>query len=325
MTDTISKFVIKRRDSNHSWDVKDLVSSVKWTTDMNYSAGELDFDLLEVNDGFGIKNGDVVMFEWNGHKIFKGYVFKVDLKAGKTYSVTAYDGLRYFKSSDSMVFPVSTLGQRFNTICRYLNVPHKVIKAPSHKLKSELDDNKSYFSMLQSAINSTYTATGERYFLRDNYGTVELRRFPHLQLNWIIGDKSLITDYTLTRSIDQSANVVKVVKSSTTKGKKKVSTEQATGNTIKKWGKLVHIEQTSKKLNEAQMKALAKQKLKRLNRQTTQLKITAIGNYQLQAGNSIIVDVKDLKDVGVGTKRYLIRKAVHTFGSDYHVDLDMEW
>lgn len=325
MTDTITKFVIKRRDKNLSWDVKELVTNVKWTTDMNYSAGELDFDLIEVNDGFGIKNGDVVMFDWNGHKIFKGYVFKVDLKAGKTYSVIAYDGLRYFKSSDSMVFPVSTLGQRFNTICNYLNVSHKVVSGPKHKLKAELDDNKSYFSMLQSGINSTYTATGERYFLRDNYGVVELRKYPYKQLNWVIGDKSLVTDYTLTRSIEQSANVVKVVKSSTTKGKKKVSTEQATGNTIKKWGKLVHVEQTAKKLNEAQMKALAKQKLKRLNRQTTQLKITAIGNYQLQAGNSIIVDVKDLRDVGVGIKRYLIRKAVHTFGSDYHVDIDMEW
>lgn len=325
MTDTISKFTIKRRDINEAWDVRQLVTNVKWTTDMNYSAGELNFDLIEERDGFGVRNGDIVAFDWNGHNVFKGYVFKTELKQGKTFSVTAYDALRYFKSSDSMVFSTQTLAQRFTTICKYLKLKNKVIKTPKHKLKAELADNKSYFSMLESAIKQTYTATGERYYIRDNYGTVELRRYPFKELNMIIGDESLLTDYTLTRSIEQAANVVKVVKSSTKKGKTTVSTEMAKGNTVKKWGKLVHIETTAKKLNSAQMKTLAKQTLKRLNKQTTQLKLSTVGNIDLQAGNSVVISVDKLRDMGIGTKRYLIRRAVHNFGTGYSVDIDMEW
>lgn len=321
----ITKFIIKRRSGSEAWDVRKLVTSVKWTNDMNFSAGQLNFDMVEVNDAFAPRNGDVVFFEWDNKKIFKGYIFKNELKHGNIYSITAYDALRYFKNNDSIVFPVSTVGQRFNTICKYLKINHKIIKAPKYKLKAELNDNKTYFSMLQNSIKSTYRHTGERYFVKDNYGIVELRKYPHKKLNTIIGDYSLVSDYTLSRSIDRTANVVKVVKSSTTKGKKKTATEKSTGDSIKKWGKLTYVTQSAKKMNSAQMKRLAQNTLKRLNRQKTQLKITAIGNVDFQAGNSVVVAIKELADVGIKPKRYLIRKSVHNFGAAYSVELEMEW
>ncbi|TPR12402.1 XkdQ/YqbQ family protein [Apilactobacillus timberlakei] len=346
----ITKFIIKRRTQNQAWNVKSLVTNVKYSNDMNYAAGELTFDLIEVNDGFAIHNGDIVMFEWDSHKIFKGYVFKYDFKQGATYSITAYDGLRYFKSNDSMVFPTNNLGQRFNTICGYLELPHKVISMPQHKLKAELADNKSYFSMLQSGIDSTRRAGDGHYFLRDNYGMIELRKYPHYQLKMIIGDKSLVTDYTLSRSIDQAANVVKLVKSSTTKGKKKVTTVKTTkkgkkkqttktvttkgpkkmsattaeGSTIDSWGKLIYVKQVTSKANTAQLKQQANNLLKQKNKQTNTLKLTAIGNVYLMAGNSVTVKINDLRQVGIGTKRYSIAKATHNFGDAYTVDLEMK-
>lgn len=320
----ITKFIVKPRTGGKAYNLKKIVTSVKYTNDMNYSAGELTFDILEVADGFAIHNGDVVMFEWSNHKIFKGYVFKYDFKKDNSYSVTAYDGLRYFKSSDSMVFPNNTLGQRFNTICGYLGLSHKVVSMPGHKLKAELDDNKSYFNMLKNGIDATRKAGAGHYFLRDNYGTVELRKYPYYKLKMMIGDKSLVTDYTLSRSIDQAANVVKVVKSATKKGQKKVTIETASGNTVKKWGKLIKVEQNSSKMNAAQMKQHAKDILKSVNKQTNSLKLTAIGNVYLQAGNSVTVKIKDLSKAGIGTKKYLISKSTHNFGDNYTVDLEMK-
>lgn len=317
----ITKFVIKRRNKEENYDVRKLVSSVKWTTDMNYSAGQLDFDLVEVSDGFGIRNGDIVMFDWDGNHIFKGYVFKYDLKKGDTYSVTAYDALRYFKSSDSMVFGVSNLSQRFDTICKYLKLPHSAIQESHHKLKGEVEDNKTYFNMLQSAIDQTYSATGSRFFLRDNFGKIELRKFPYKQLDTIIGDHSMVSDYTFSRSIEQTANVVKVRNSSP---KNKMSVTES-GDTTDKWGKLVYVKPTSSNLNKAQMKKLAKDTLREKNKQTNKLSITVIGDIDFQAGNSVIVNIQKMKNIGVGAKRFLIQKAVHTFGNNYSIDLTMEW
>ncbi|UQS85869.1 hypothetical protein MOO46_07725 (plasmid) [Apilactobacillus apisilvae] len=348
----ITKFIIKRRTKDESWDVRKLVTDVKLTTDMNYSAGELDFNLIEVNDGFSVHNGDIVIFNWNHNKTFFGYIFNYELNKGGSFKVTAYDKMRYLKSTDSIMFPVSTLGQRFNTICNFLEVKHKVMANPNHKLKSEIADDKTYFSMLQSAIDKTRRATGEHFFLRDNYGTIELRKYPHYQIKFILGDKSLVTDYTFSRSIENTANVIKVVKTSEIKGKKKVTTvksvgkgakkhqkkstktittkegkkiftKSAEGGTVEKWGKLVYTKNITSKTNAAQMKQEAQNLLKQKNKQENQLKISAIGNVYLQAGNSVMVKIKDLSQIGVGTKKYLIKKAIHNFGDKYTVDLEL--
>lgn len=348
----ITKFIIKRRTEDKSWDVRKLATNVKLITDMNYSAGELDFTLLEVNDGFAVHNGDIVIFNWNHNKTFWGYVFHWEMNKGNNVKVTAYDKMRYLKSTDSMMFPVSTLGQRFNTICNFLEVKHKVVATPSHKLKSEIADDKTYFAMLQSAIDKTRRATGEHYFLRDNYGVIELRKYPHYQIGFILGDNSLVTDYTFSRSIENTANVIKVVKTSEIKGKKKVttvksvgkgakkhqktstktvttkegkkiSTKSAEGGTVSKWGKLVYTKNITSKTNAAQMKQEAQNLLKQKNKQENQLKLTAIGNVYLQAGNAVMIKIKDLNQIGVGTKRYLIKKATHNFGDNYTVDLEL--
>jgi hypothetical protein len=323
--DTVTKFTIKRRTSRDTWDCKELVTSIKLTSDMDFQAGELNFDLAEVNDDFGVRNGDVVEFNWDHMPIFRGYVFNIDLNAGKSYSVTAYDSLRYFKSSDSLIFPVQTIEQRFNAICGFLEVKHKAIANSGYKLAGEVEQNKSYFGMLQDAIKSVRKHTGERYFLHDNLGTVELRKYPYYQLKMVIGDESLVTDYTLTRSIENLANVVRVSQTDTVKGKQKVATEKAENDkSIEKYGKLVHVEQSTKKLNSGQMRDLAKKVLNQTNHQQEKLKITTIGNVYLQAGNSVTVSIRDLKDVGVKSKRYLIKNATHHFGSDYHVELELK-
>lgn len=321
IADTFTKFIIRRRTVDKAWDVRKLVRSAKLIDEMDYTAGEMDITLSEVNDGFAVHNGDIVEVEWNGHKTFYGYVFSWELDKGDEYKIIAYDSLRYFKSTDSIVFPVTTLGQRFNTICKYLGVKHKAIKTPSHKLKAEICDQKTYFSMLQDAINKTRRATGERYFLTDNWGTIELRKYPHYELKMILGDESLVTDYSFKRDIDNTANVIKVVKNDSSRGKKSITTVTTQGKSIKTWGKLVQTKSITQKSNRAQMLKQAKDLLKQKNKQNNELKLTVIGNIWLQAGNSVTVNIKDLKDVGVGNRKYLIEKATHNFGSDYTVDL----
>lgn len=323
MPATFTKFIIKRRTEDKAWDVRHLVRSAKLIDEMDYTAGEMDITLSEVSDGFAVRNGDIVEVEWDGHKVFYGYIFSWELDKGEEYKIIAYDSLRYFKSTDSIMFPVSTLGQRFNTICKYLGVKHKTIKAPSHKLKAQICDQKTYFAMLQDAVNKTRRATGEHYFLTDNWGTVELRKYPHYELKMILGDESLVTDYSFKRDIENTANVVKMVKNDSARGKKSITTVSAQGKSISRWGKLVTSKSITQKTNKAQMLKEARDLLKQKNKQANQLKLTTIGNFWLQAGNSVTVSIKDLKDIGVGSRKYLIKKATHNFGSDYTVDLDL--
>lgn len=335
--------------SKTKWDLREILESdIQWVTDIDFSAGQLTFKLVEVDEGYTPKNGDVIWFNWDHDHVFKGKIFKVDYDESEVFSVTAYDSLRYFKNQDSLVLPVSTISQRFTRVAKLAGVKHKVVNDSTHKLVAEVADSKSYFDMLKASFKSTRLATGHRYFLRDNYGTVELRRAPYKKLTNIIGDQSQLTGFSFTKSIDDAVNVVRVVRtdkkkkqqtSSTAKTKKqtaaqkkaadvantKLTTVTAAGGSVERWGKLQVVEKAKDKANAAQMKQKAKDILKSKNKQAYTLKLTTMANLNVVAGNEAMVKVKSLKDIGLGSKYLLITKATHTFtGTTDTAEIEMK-
>ncbi|MCI1922639.1 MAG: late control protein D [Lentilactobacillus buchneri] len=342
---SITTFVSRTPGSKTLWDLREIVHEVKKVTDMNYTAGILTFKLVEVNEGYTPHNGDDIWFRWNGKKIFKGKIFDVKYSDEEIFEVTAYDSLRYFKNQDSLVFPASTLSQRFATVAKLAGVKYKAVQT-AYKIPAEVCDSKSYFDMLKASIKAVRRATGNRYFLADNWGTAELRKYPYKKLNFFVGDKSLLTGFTFEKSIEDAANVVQIVKedkkkksttTATAKGKKgkKEKTKAndpkntsytkvtASSNSIDTWGKLQFVEKAKDKANAAQMKQRAKDLLKAKNKQKYSLKLNAIGNVDLVAGNSVPVKIKSLKDIGFGTKYALITKATQNFTIDFNVELEM--
>ena len=209
-------FVMGPRDESAKWDVRDLVKNVKLDTDSDYSAGTLTFDLLEVNEGFVPHDGDDVQFTWDNEKVFYGHVFKVDYTGEEVFSCTAYDNRRYLKNQDSRKWPIGTLSQRFDTACSYVGVNHAVVDSSSYKLPAKLSDGTSFWDMLKEDIEATKRMTGEQFFISDAYGRIELHKFPVKDLGIMIGDKDgqIVTSWSYDRSIDDAANIIKVVKSS---------------------------------------------------------------------------------------------------------------
>lgn len=207
------------RDKKTGYDLSNNVNNVKWTTDLNYSAGELTFDLYFDGNPKKPALGGIVKFWYNKKKIFYGYVFDVKVSADRTVSVTAYDKLYYLKSQDSIVWPTMTLGSRFNEVCKRAGVKHKIVNNPTNKVKAEICEGKTYFDMIKSAVNKTKSSTGSYYFVTTNWSTVELRKAPYKKLTLILGDKSGMISGSLQESITDAYNVVKVY-TKHTKGKK---------------------------------------------------------------------------------------------------------
>lgn len=335
------------------YDLRQLVSNIRWTTDLNFSAGELDFDLNEN----GVKKkiipytGDIITFRWDKHKVFYGYVFKYSFKADKTISVVCYDKMRYLKNQDSIVWRTGTVADRFNDVCSRAGITHAVKNAPSHKVAAEICDGKSYFEMLQSAIQKTYQATNHMYFVASNYNTVELRRAPYKKLNIVVDTKTVATDFEYAVDIENTANVVRIVqkdskksksssataKGKSSKGKKSKSKSSSTketpentsfsfadakGRSVKQWGKLQIVENKKEKANHAQMMAQAKSLLKQKNMANKTLSLTCKGNVNLVAGNAVTVYIRDM---GKKLKQCPILKAEHDFEpNDYKVTLSMK-
>lgn len=327
----------KSNPKGTGYDLRNVVTDIKWVTDLNFSAGELTFTLFEgANKTLVIPyTGDIITFRWDKHKIFYGYVWKYKVNKNKTISVTCYDKLRYLKNQDSIVFKTNTVADRFNEVCSRAGITHAVKNSPSHKVAAEICDGKSYFEMLKSAIKKTYLATQHMYFLATNYDKVELRRAPYKKLKIIIDSRTVMTDFDYSVDINNTANVVRITQkdskksqqgTATAKGKEKpentsFSYADAKGKSVAQWGKLQAVKSKKEKANHAQMIAQAKDLLKEKNRANKKLTLTTKGQVDLVAGNSATVYIKDMK------KKFNncgILKATHNFGTDYTVELDMK-
>lgn len=332
----------KKNPKGTGYDLRQVVKNIQLVTDMNLSAGELTFDLVEPKNKLVIPyTGDIITFRWDKHKVFYGYVFKYGVKKDSVISVTCYDKLRYLKNQDSIVFKTNTVGDRFNEVCKRAGLSHSIKNAPSHKVAAEVCDGKSYFDMLKSAIDKTYLATGHMYFVAANYDKVELRRAPYKKLKIIVDTRTTVTDFDYSVDIDNTANVVRVVQkdqkksqnsSATAKGKNKAASgddpkntsfsfTDAKGKSIQQWGRLQITVNKKNKANHAQMAAQAKSTLKQRNVANKKLTITTKGNLDLQAGNAVTVYLKDMKKK---LPNCPILKATHTFDKDYKVKLEMK-
>lgn len=339
----ITKFTIQSRGSSTIWDINKLINNVKWETDLNFAAGSLTFDVINnPDDGFFPKNGDIVEFQWDEKKIFYGYIFKISGPKDHKLSVTAYDKLRYFKNQDSLVFPISTISQRFETVAKMAEVDFKVINDSDYKIAAEVEDGKSYFDMLKSSIDTTQKSTKQMFYLFANYDVVELRKAPFNDVGIVIGDNSLMTSFDFDRSIDDASNVVRIIKKNTAESQQTASTStdtessgddpnttsftytDSTGSTVAQWGKLQTTENAKDKANDAQMKQRADELLAEKNREKFTLKLDVLGNTDLIPGNSVNLKIDELTKSGFEINNAAILKATHDFSSDYKCSLEMK-
>lgn len=330
---TVTYFKIAHRDLSSPWDVSRIATNIQWTTDIDFAAGELKFTLLEINEGFFPHNGDAVSFQWDGNKTFFGYIFSYSYKSDETIEITAYDRLRYLKNQDTILWPVGTALQRFNAVMGRISAPHQNLSNNAIKLPAEVADGKTYFDMLKSAFDSTYSRSGHRYIIRDNYGMVQLLRvvgsgnvnFPS-KTNLVLGDNSLLTDFTFEKSIDELYNVVKLIKETENKQKRTVYTTKTAASTSsrKKFGTLQIVEKADEKLNASQMQAKANQFLRQYNKEKMTLSLNAIGNNSLRAGSRFYISIQSLRDIGIGTREVLATKVTHDFSDNWTMSLDVE-
>ena len=344
----------KKNGKGTTYDLRNVVANVKWITDLNFSAGELTFDLIQKAHPIIPYTGDIIKFRWSHYKIFYGYVFNYKVKEGNTVSVTCYDKERYLKNQDSIVWQAGTIADRFNNACKRAGIKHKVVDKPTHKVAAEVCDGKTYFDMLKSAITKTLSATKHMYYVYCNYDVVELRRAPYKKLKIIIGSKSAMTGFSYAVDINDTANVVKVIqkdvkksqsKSATAKQKKgngknqkttsakaktnkkdeakrtSFKTVSAKGDSTEQWGKLQVTVNKKNKANNAQMVKQAKNELRKRNRANKELTIDCIGNVDLVAGNAVTIKINDINKT---LKNCPILKAEHEFGTDYTCHLTMK-
>jgi hypothetical protein len=212
----------------------------------------------------------------------------------------------------------------FKKICEDFGLRHKVVDVSPYIIEDVNHDNKTLYSMIEDAFDKTLAYAKKRYMARDNYGTLEHVDVESLRTGLVIGDMSLLANYSYETSIDKDVyNKVKLIQENKGSGKRDAYIVFDSKN-MSKWGALQYHEKVDENANEARIAEKAENLLKLHNSVRRKLTLECLGDFRVSAGAGVMLAVKELGDISlnqycvVNSCRHNIKNNMHmmTIGVD---------
>lgn len=318
----MTEFIIQNIVTGKVYDISELVSDIEWETYIGFDPGKLTFNMI-ADPNVKLDYGDIIRFKWDGKNVFYGKLFIKKKSADNLWEVVAYDKKRYLKNEDTVVFSAMTSDQKFAKICKDNDLPYRVLDKSGWRCPPVVEDKVAYTDMIQRALDLTLINYGMWYFIRDNFGTLEHISLNRLVTKLLIGDESLLTDFSYSGSIDDSFNQIKLTRDNEETQKREVYIVKDSKN-IAYWGKLQYHETVDDKMNEAQIANQAAMLLKAKNAPKRTLELECLGDISISAGSGVTTQIADLDDEGFGKQQLcIVSKCTHSFSLFHTMTLEM--
>lgn len=286
---------------------------ITWETARKGVPGKLEFSVVKDNV-ISFQEGNLVLLQVDDKDVFYGYVFTKRRNKDGTIKVTAYDQLRYLKNKDTYNYENLTAGGLVKKIAEDFRLKTGVIENTAYVIKSRLEDNKTLFDMIQTALDLTLQNTKKMYVLYDDSGKLTLRNIEALKLPLLI-NKNTAEDFDYTSSIDgETYNKIKLSYNNEKANTRDIYLVEDS-NRVEAWGVLQYYESIDEKTNG---KAKAEALLSLYNQKTRNLSVSgAFGDIRVRGGSIIAVDLA-LGDINL--KSYMMVESVkHTFNGNQHI------
>lgn len=302
------------------FDVSDLITEATWKTSRIGKPGSFEFTILQASN-YMINNGDIVRAKVDGKPLFYGYVFAVGRSQEGIIKVKAYDQIRYLSASDTYVIKNMTAAELVKKIAGDFGLKCGNIVDTKYKIPAMVEDNQKLIDITCKAFDYTTINTGSIYNFYDDFGYLTVKNIKDMKLDIIIGDDSLMTDFSFEKSIDDDTyNRIKLVQDNKKTKKRDVYIAQDSAN-IAKWGRLQYYQKVDENQNAAQIKQLLDQLAKLKNRETKSLKLEALGDPSVRAGCYVPILIEELSI----NQLYLIDECSHKFsGDDHTISLELK-
>ena len=316
-----TELLIANKSSGKIWEVSNCVQSVKWTTNRTGSPGTLKFTVNKAGD-LSYTEGDVVRFSVDGQLQFYGWVFTKSKNRWGEIETTCYDRLRYLKANASYAFYGQKVGDIIKQIAEDFQLTTGNLADTGYAIPSLIEEDQACLDIIEGAIQQTLLNTGDIYVFYDDGNGLSLQRPEDMISNVMIGEKSLLTDYTYKTDIDeQTYNSVKLARPNEETGRADVVIAQDSDH-IGQWGLLQLYQTVDGDVNDAQMKAQAEASLTYYNRRMRTLKFSALGVPGLRAGQMVYMQIPGLGDISLD-QYVLLEKVDHTWENSVHT-MDIE-
>lgn len=315
------ELIIAEKRTGKIWNASNATTNITYETNRTGSPGTLKFTVLK-SGTLSFVEGDVVRFSVDGKLIFFGWVFTKSKDRWGNIDVTCYDRMRYLKANASYSFYGQSAGDIIKQIAEDFQLETADIADTGFAIPSLIETDQSCLDIIQGVVEQTLLNTGKLYIFYDNGDGLCLQLAEDMKSNIMIGDKSLVLDYTYKTDIDeQTYNSVKIAMANEETGKADVYVARDTDN-IARWGLLQLYQKVDNDSNSAQLKAQAEATLSYYNRRLRTLKVSSLGVLGLRAGQMILMQIENLGDINLN-QWLLIEKITHTFENDKHT-MDIE-
>lgn len=284
---------------------------ITWETVRKGEPGKLTFTVKK-DETLSFPEGAHVRFMYGDTKVFYGFVFTKQRDKEQFITVTAYDQLRYLKNKTSYIFTGIRADQVLTRIADDFLLKVGAVENTGYVIPKFNKDNMTLFDIILDAIDDTVMATGNLYFIYDDFGKIMLKNIKDTKLGLLI-DNTTAENFDYSSSIDNNTYNRIVLTDSEDKSERNVVKVQDAGN-IQRWGVLQYFEAMS---NGGNTKVNADALLKLYNKVHRSLTIQGQkGDIRCRAGFGVYLDLY-LGDLP-GKQHMLVEKAVHTFKHDEH-------
>ncbi|WP_333648052.1 XkdQ/YqbQ family protein [Lacrimispora sp.] len=311
------KLLVFNAEANTMYDYAPITQKIDYTTNRNGSAGKLTFSYLQEKP-INLTEGAKVQFYADGKEIFLGFVFVIEQDRWGVVSVTAYDQLRYLKANASYSFVGKKLGEIIQQIATDMQLQVGILEDTGYTIPTLTKENAECLDIVEYGLQVTQYNTGRTFVFYDDFGKLSLREAKNMMSNVLIGNGSVLTEYSYKSDIDSDTyNQVKLVRPNkeTGQGDTYVFNDSAT---IKKWGLLQKYEKVDENLNEAQISQQGNIMMAYYNRVLKTISVDGVGGVPgLKAGTMAMFKIKDVPELSTGLF-LLLDKVKHIFSDGEH-------
>lgn len=297
-----------------------VVESVSIEWERQGQPGKLTADIVKT-PGLSFQEGDPCRFSVDGTPIFYGFVFEKARKGSmdQVITITVYDQLYYLKNKDTYVYSNKTAAAVIRMIAEDFQLNVGALADTGYTIASRVEDNKTLFDIIQTALDETLKATSQMYVLYDDVGKLTLKNIGDMKLGLLV-DNETAGDFDYKTSIaSQTYDKVKLSYENKDTGKREIFIAQD-GSSINQWGVLQYYEKIDSTAN---AKAMADALLSLYNTKTRTLKLKdVLGDVRVRAGTMLVV-ILGLGDMNLSSY-LMVEQVKHTFSNEQHVmDLNM--
>ena len=297
-----------------------VVESVSIEWERQGQPGKLTADIVKT-PGLSFQEGDPCRFSVDGTPIFYGFVFEKARKGSmdQVITITVYDQLYYLKNKDTYVYSNKTAAAVIRMIAEDFQLNVGALADTGYTIASRVEDNKTLFDIIQTALDETLKATSQMYVLYDDVGKLTLKNIGDMKLGLLV-DNETAGDFDYKTSIaSQTYDKVKLSYENKDTGKREIFIAQD-GSSINQWGVLQYYEKIDSTAN---AKTMADALLSLYNTKTRTLKLKdVLGDVRVRAGTMLVV-MLGLGDMNLSSY-LMVEQVKHTFSNEQHVmDLNM--